>query len=58
MLQVTVLQVIGIIPPPRALSNFNNVETGGVGQLIKLFIYILIIGACLYTLFNLLLAGY
>ena len=58
MLQVTVLQVIGAIPKPSALANFNPVLGGGVGQLINLFIYILIEGAGIFALFNLILDGY
>lgn len=55
---LSLFQVIGTIPPPSPLSNFDPVEQGGLGQLINLFIYIIIVVAGLYALFNLLLAGY
>lgn len=56
---LSLFQVIGTIPPPSPLStNFDPVAQGGLGQLINLFIYIIIIAAGLYALFNLLIAGY
>jgi len=50
--------VFGTIDKPDALVNVSSVETGGVGSLINLALRVLIVGAGLYALFNLILAGY
>lgn len=48
----------GGIPLPPPLEGFNTVQEGGIGQLINLFLNILIVGAGLYALINFILAGY
>lgn len=53
-----IFQGIGTVAPPKALGNFRNVESGGLGQLISLFVGLLIMGASIYALFNFVLAGY
>jgi len=49
---------LGRVQKPEALGNFQNVESGGIGQLISVFTGILIAGAGIYALFNFILAGY
>ncbi len=48
----------GKIPLPVPLSKYSKVEEGGIGELINLFINILVVGAGLYAIFNFILAGY
>lgn len=52
------LQVFGQIQAPEALSNFGSVEQGAMGKLLDLLIRTLIVGAGIYALINLVLAGY
>lgn len=52
------LQVFGQIQAPEALSNFGSVEQGAIGKLLDLLIRTLIVGAGIYALINLVLAGY
>lgn len=52
------LYQIGTISQPDALSNFNSVEAGGVGQLIQLIFNLLIAGGAIYAVINFILAGY
>lgn len=49
---------IGTITPPEALDNFGPVQSGGLGNLLNLFLNILIVGGGIYALFNFILAGY
>ena len=51
-------QIFGQIQPPEALNNFGTVEQGAVGKLLDLLIRTLIVGAGIYALINLVLAGY
>ncbi len=55
---LSLFQVIGTIPPPSPLKKFGPIQAGGIGRFINLIIYIIIVAAGLYALFNLLLAGY
>ncbi len=48
----------GIITRPGALSSFDPVDTGGLGQLLQLFLNVLIVAGSIYALFNFVLAGY
>ncbi len=53
------LSVFGQIQPPEAITkNFGTVEGGAIGKLLNLIIRTLIIGAGIYALINLVLAGY
>lgn len=52
------LQVVGKVNPPEAISKFGLVEEGAIGKLLDIIIRTLIIGAGLYALINLILAGY
>ncbi|KKS78247.1 MAG: hypothetical protein UV74_C0001G0094 [Candidatus Woesebacteria bacterium GW2011_GWB1_43_14] len=48
----------GQVSPPPALQNFAPVEEGGIGQLLNIFINVLIAGAGIYAVINIILAGY
>ncbi len=48
----------GQIAPPAALSKYGADPGGAIGSLIQTIIWVLIIGAGIYALFNLVLAGY
>ena len=48
----------GQINPPAALSKYGSDPGGAIGRLIQIAIWVLIIGAGLYALFNLVIAGY
>jgi hypothetical protein len=50
--------IFGNIKQPAPLANFNPVESGGIGQFLNLILQVLIVGAGIYALFNLILAGY
>lgn len=50
--------IIGKVQKPDSLKNLPDVESGGVGNLISVSIRALIVGAGIYALFNLVLAGY
>ncbi|BCX14434.1 MAG: hypothetical protein KatS3mg088_117 [Patescibacteria group bacterium] len=52
------LQIFGPINSPEALSKFGSVEGGAIGKLLNLIIRTLIVGAGIYALINLVLAGY
>src|SRR3990172_8383856 len=51
-------QIFGNITQPSPLANFGTVGGGGIGNFLNLIIQLLIIGASIYALFNLILAGY
>ena len=53
-----IFQVFGNIPLPSPLAKFGNVECGGIGQLLNLVLKTLIVGASIFALINLILAGY
>ncbi len=52
------LQIFGPIKQPEALNKFGSVEQGALGKLIDLIIKTLIVGAGIYALINIVLAGY
>lgn len=51
-------QLFGTIPQPSALSKFGTVEGGGVGIFLNRILVVLVILAGVYSVFNLVLAGY
>jgi len=51
-------QLFGTIPQPSALSKFGTVEEGGVGIFLNRILVVLVILAGVYSVFNLVLAGY
>ncbi len=48
----------GTIIPPSSVAKYTDNPAGGIGNLIQTVIWILIIGAGIYALFNFILAGY
>lgn len=48
----------GTVEAPDAIERYGTTPGGAIGNIIQLVIWILIIGAALYSLFNLILAGY
>jgi len=50
--------IFGEIEAPEHLSSIGTLEGGALGVILNLFIKIIIIGAAIFALFNLLLAGY
>ena len=48
----------GSVGLPGPLTTFGELQAGGLGKFINLFIQLLIIGAGVYALFNFILAGY
>lgn len=50
--------IFGRVGQPSALTTLGTVEEGAFGNLINLILKVLIVGAGLYALFNLVLAGY
>lgn len=48
----------GVITAPSEVSQFAGTGGEAIGKLIQLFIWLLIIGASIYALFNFVLAGY
>lgn len=52
------IDIIGNIPEPSPLARFGGVETGAIGKLIGIAINLLIVGAGIYAVFNLVFAGY
>jgi hypothetical protein len=50
--------IFGNIPAPSPLAKFGGVEEGGIGKFLNLIIQALIVGAGIYALINLVLAGY
>lgn len=48
----------GKITPPEAVAQYADNPGGGIGKLIQTIIWVLIIGAGLYALINLIIAGY
>lgn len=49
---------IGKIATPQALSKFGAVESGGLGNLLNIFLNVLVVAGGVYALFNFVLAGY
>lgn len=53
------LAIFGNVPAPAPLSTkFDTVQQGGIGQLINILLKTMIIGAGVYAVVNLVLAGY
>lgn len=50
--------IFGTIQQPTELANFGTVEGGGIGKLLNLFFNIIIVVAGVYTLLNIMFAGY
>ncbi len=48
----------GVITPPSPLAKYGDQPGTAIGNLIQIAIWILIIGAGIYALFNFLIAGY
>jgi hypothetical protein len=48
----------GTVQPPDALKNYGSNPAQAIGGLLQTIIYLLIVGAGVYALFNLILAGY
>lgn len=58
MLNIVLFEIWGSLSKPEPLRNFADVESGGIGQIINLFINILVVGAGIYAVINFILAGY
>jgi hypothetical protein len=50
--------IFGKIEAPSPLANFGSVEEGGLGKFLNFAMKLMIIGAAVYALFSLILAGY
>lgn len=50
--------LFGTITPPESVAKYADSPGQGIGKLIQTAIWILIIGAAIYALINLVLAGY
>jgi len=48
----------GTISPPAGLEKYNSEPGAAIGALIQYTIWVLIVGAAVYALFNFILAGY
>jgi hypothetical protein len=51
------MDIIGKIVPPSPVANIGSVDTG-LGSLLDMAVKTIVVGAALYALVNLLLAGY
>jgi hypothetical protein len=49
---------LGSIQQPAELSRFGTIQGGGLAKFIQLILRLMIIGAGLYALFNIIFAGY
>ena len=56
--KITQSNIFGEIKAPEHLSKIGTIEGGALGLVLNLFIKIVIIGAAVYALINLLVAGY
>ena len=50
--------IFGNIEAPEALANFGTVEGGAVGNFLNIIFKVIVVGAGIFVLFNLLTAGY
>lgn len=50
--------IFGKIPLPSPLAKFKDVNEGGIGNFLNVIFKTIVIGAAIYSLFNLLTAGY
>lgn len=48
----------GQVIPPAQVTAFSNSPGAGIGKLIQYGVWLLIITACIYALFNFIIAGY
>lgn len=53
-----IAQNFGTVTAPAQLSHFGTIPGVAFGNIIQLFIWLLIIGSAVYAMFNLVLAGY
>ena len=51
-------EIFGQVKPPAALERFGGVEAGGIGKFLNLILNFMIVAGGIYTLFNLVLAGF
>lgn len=58
MLADNINSVFGNITAPSPLANFGKVEEGGLGNFLNLAMKLMIVGAGVFALINLILAGY
>ena len=49
---------LGTVPLPAAVSQFGDVNNGGIGNFLNIIIKLLLVGGGVYALFNFILAGY
>lgn len=50
--------IFGKISPPPAISKYSANPGEGLGKLLNIFLKVMIVGAGIYALFNLIFAGY
>ena len=48
----------GNVIPPAGISKYGGVQNGAIGTFINLALNVMVIGAGIYAVFNLVLAGY
>jgi hypothetical protein len=58
MTKLLAVNPVGTVPPPAGLEKFSGNPGTAIGTLIQYVIWILIVGAGIYALFNFILAGY
>jgi hypothetical protein len=58
MFEDTSSDIFGNIKEPEPLARFGGVQGGAIGKFINVFLNLLIIGAGIYAVINLVLAGY
>ncbi|RJR28638.1 hypothetical protein C4564_04740 [Candidatus Microgenomates bacterium] len=52
------MDIVGGVKPPAAIARFKPIEGGAIGQLLTMFVNLLIVGAGIYAVINFILAGY
>lgn len=50
--------IFGKITAPSPLANFGDVESGGIGNFLNVIFQVIVVGAGIYALINLFVAGY
>jgi len=50
--------IFGQINPPSPIAEFGDIESGGLGNFLNTILKLMVVGAGVYALFNLVLAGY
>lgn len=53
-----VFSIFGTVEPPPGVSDYDDVEAGGLTNFISNIIRLLIVGAGVYVIFNIITAGY